>query len=163
MAWKLWLCDALVVGLLLARLAQTDASGLFSPRPEAETERVLEDLALLRARLDNFYDEAAAGSITAHALGRIEGKFLVDIERLERRLRSREAPPVLYDLAKAPAEVWERLSVPQRREVIRTLLDVTIHQTKPGRRVFEPPSGSGAWRGARPAAATASRWPPSSR
>lgn len=147
-ARKLTWLDELVQALILKRLSQPDALLLFSEQ-DGNAAGVLEKIAEKRARLDEFYDSAANGEITPSALGRIEGQLLSAISGLEASLRRFDVPTVLYDLAKAPPTVWEKLTLEQKREVVRCLLSVRVHRTLAprGTRQFDLEAIQIDWRG----------------
>lgn len=140
--------DELITELVLARLSQPDATGLFIRDDDGEVGRVLDEVATLRARLDSFYDAAADGELSASALGRIEAKLLSEIEALENQVRRIELPTAIYDLSDDPHGVWESLSIVQRREIIRVLLDIRIMPSKTvkGSRKFDPDSIAVTWK-----------------
>jgi DNA invertase Pin-like site-specific DNA recombinase len=141
-ARKTWAVDELITKLVIARLNRPDAADLFTT-PENHDD--LDELAALRARLDTFYDAAAAGEITATALARIETKLLAEITALEHRSRTANVPTVLYDMIGNAEAVWEQLSMPQRREVIKTLLDVKLLRSYRGARTLQPESVVVTW------------------
>ncbi|MDQ3762218.1 MAG: recombinase family protein [Actinomycetota bacterium] len=141
--------DELVSELVVARLSTPDAWSLF-PRSgeDTNTDQAAETVRALRARLDGFYTQAAAGEITPAGLARVEQRLLPQIADAERRARPRRLPAVVVDLAEAPdaAATWEQLSVPQRREVVRTLLLVRILPTGRGTQRFDPERIQIVWR-----------------
>jgi hypothetical protein len=81
-------------------------------------------------------------------LGRIEAKLLSEIDGLESQVRRIELPTAIYDLGDDPHGVWESLSVVQRREIIRVLLDIRIMPSKTvrGSRKFDPDSIAVTWK-----------------
>lgn len=143
-ARKVWAVDDLITELVLRRLEMPDALEVFALESDAEDQLAV--LAEKRARLTSFYDAAGAGEITATALGRIEQKLLGEIEALERRLQRTSAPTVIYDLVKQPRKVWKKLLITQKREVIRTLMDIRLLKTRRGERVLNPETIVVQWR-----------------
>lgn len=91
----------------------------------------------LRAQLDDFCDKAAAGDLSAASLARVEAKLLPQIKAAEARSRSAVAPEVVDLLGVNARQHWMSMPLTSKRNVIRTLVDVTIH---PGGRgyVFRP-------------------------
>lgn len=141
--------DALVVDLVIARLSQPEAAQMFvDDEDDEEVKRALDAIAEKRARLDTFYEKAAKDKLSAAGLARVEATMLNEIDALEKQVRRVELPTTVCDLAESPAEVWEGLSIVQRREVIRVLLDVKIMLStlKPGSRAFDPNSIDVTWK-----------------
>jgi DNA invertase Pin-like site-specific DNA recombinase len=143
---KLEWVDELIVGLVIARLSQPDASMLFAAPDDAESA-TLDAIADKRSRLEQFYEAAANGEITAAGLGRIEANLLVEIEVLESRIRRYDVPTVVYELLRSPAQRWATLTLEQKREVLRTLLAVRILPGHSGSRRFDPETIEVSWRG----------------
>lgn len=140
--------DALIEGLMLRRLARPDALMLLAV-DEGEPPAVLMQIAEKRARLDSFYDSAATGEISPQALARIESRLIPEIEALEAEVRRFDVPTVLYDLANEPLQVWPDLTLEQKREVIRCLLEVRVHRSSfpGGTRRFDASTIEVRWQG----------------
>lgn len=131
--------DALVVAVTVARLQQPDILRLMTPEGDEAVVRALEESREKRARLEGFYDAAAAGELSPAALARIEAKLLPEIAAAEKRAERVAVAPVVADTAGPDAaERWERLSMPQKREVIDALMRVRILPTGRGARRFDP-------------------------
>jgi len=96
--------------------------------PEAVSEAVHE-LSTLSARLDDAYVAFRNGQLSAALLGRIEADLMPEIAEVERRTRLVSLPTVAADLATADNVMasWDALSVEQRREIVRALVDVVVH------------------------------------
>lgn len=137
--------DEVVVTAVLNRLAQPDAIDLFTPNDTAARD-ALTEAAEKRARLNAFYDAAAAGELTPAALARVEARLLPEIETAERRA-SRSRSPALRNLpGPDPATRWQQLTVPQRREVVITLLEVRIDKAAvKGSQTFDPATVRLTW------------------
>ena len=133
--------DEYVTDVVLARLEMPDlAEALAEPRDD-ETAAALAEAREKRARLEGFYDVAAAGELTPAALARIEARLLPEIELADRRARAAVTSPLVADTAGPDARArWEKLTLPQKREVIATLVDVRILPTVRGARTFRPES-----------------------
>lgn len=131
--------DAFVTETIIARLSQPDALDLFAAEHDPHIAAALEQARDLHARLEGFYEEAAAGRLTPGGLARIESRLLGEIAIAERRARPC-LPSAITDLAGPDvAERWAALSVPQRREVVRALMVPVIHKApREGRRLFNP-------------------------
>ncbi len=140
--------DALVVGVVLARLARPDLAELMAgPDEQDDVVRAARDEATTkRARLEGFYDAAAAGELTPAALARIEARLLPEIEAAEKRAQPRPLSPLVRDVAGPDAaETWERLTIHQKRELVDLLCTVTVLPAGRGRRTFDPASVDIIW------------------
>jgi site-specific DNA recombinase len=137
--------DELIEKLIVARLSRPDALSLFTPSDESE--ETLDQIAEKRARLETFYDAAAAGELTPRALARIEQTLLSEIEVLEAKVRRYDVPSVVYELAKRPEKVWKTLTLEQKRECLRCLVEITLHPSRRGEHSLDPKTVKVAWRG----------------
>lgn len=141
--------DDLVVRVIIARLSRPDALKVFTVGGDsAATAAAAEEARELRARLEGFYDAAAAGDLTPTGLARIEAGLLPKIRDAEGRAQPQGLPPGLAGLAGPDvAERWASLGVPARREIVRTLLRVRLLSVG-GRayRRFDPDSVAIEWR-----------------
>ena len=134
------LVDAYVEEFLFTLLSRPDFADAFSDDTVAEQVRdAAAQVETLRERLDEHYEEAAAGRLSARALGAVEARLTAEIERLETQMRTLRIPTVARDLAApTPAEVeraWRTLSLEQRRQVAETLLTIVIRPHGRGRRL----------------------------
>ncbi len=120
--------------VVLARLSQPDIRDLIAGDDVASMDALREARAL-RARLETFYDAAAAGEVTSSALARIEATLLPKIVVAERQSASSAVSPMLTEFGGGHARaVWEGLGVAQRRELVTTLLTPVILRTQQGAR-----------------------------
>ena len=141
--------DAYVTEWILERLSRPDAGGLLAGDPEDDdTAEAMAEADQLRARLDEFTDAAAAGDVTPAALARIESQLLPKIEAAEKRAQSVTVSPVLQDMIRPDiADVWPGLPISQQREVVRTLVNVSLHKAQvKGRVKFDPSRVEITWR-----------------
>lgn len=140
--------DDLIESLMIRRLSRPDAAALFATE-DVDSGRTLDEIAAKRARLETFYDAAASGEITAAALARIESKLLAEIEAQEATVRRFDVPSVVYDLVKKPKKVWGTLTLEQKREVIRCLVEIRVHKSSipGGTRRFDPSTIEVRWQG----------------
>jgi site-specific DNA recombinase len=128
-----WL-DEVVSGVIVGRLAQPDAADVYRV-DDARTAAVAGELAILRARLDSFIEQAADGHVSAAALAKIEAKLSPEIAAKERSLDALAVPPALRQVLGADdvAVAWAGMPVQAKRAVISALL-TSITARKPPRR-----------------------------
>jgi site-specific DNA recombinase len=139
--------DEYVTEVVLCRLERPDLADAFTDTADAETAAALAEAREKRARLDGFYDAAAAGELSPQALSRIEARLLPEIEAAEQRALPRFTSPLVTEVAGSEArERWERLPITARREVISTLMTIRIMPSTRGRRTFDPESVAIEWR-----------------
>jgi hypothetical protein len=140
--------NAVIEGVTVARLQQPDALDLLTTGGDEAVSGALAEVAEKQARLDGFYDEAAAGRLTPAALARIEARLLPEIEAAERRAHRATVPAVVAATAGPDAAArWARLTLPQRRQIIDTLMTVRILPTGRGARTFRPEDVEIVWKG----------------
>jgi site-specific DNA recombinase len=136
-----------ITEVTLVRLERPDLADLIAGEHDEETEAALAQAREKRARLEAFYDAAAAGELTPAALSRIEARLLPEIEALERRAQAQFTSPLVAAIAGPNArERWATLTLTQRREVISTLMTVRIMPTVRGSRDFRPEAIEVVWR-----------------
>jgi site-specific DNA recombinase len=139
--------DALVEAVTVARLQRPDILELLTDDDDEAVIAALTEAREKRARLDGFYDAAAAGNLSPAALARIEATLLPEIAAAERRAQRVGLPPLVADTAgPSAADRWDALSLPQRREVIKALMTVRILPTGRGVREFNPEHIEITWR-----------------
>lgn len=141
--------DAHITELVLERLGRADAAELLAD--DAQDEELLAAIAEseeLRARHREFIDKAAEGKLSAEALARIEEKLLPKIQDAERRTQAVNLSPALRGVVRPDIrEIWPTLSVSHRREIVRSLMDITLHRApKKGRTAFDPERVRVVWK-----------------
>lgn len=143
--------DQLVNKVIVARLSRPDALELLGgTQVDVRVSAALGEAAEKRARLESFYDAAAAGELTPVALARIEARLIPEIEAAERYAREATVAPVLREMASLGdiGERWHQLPITVRREIIRLLMTVRILPTVRGARTFDPAAVKIEWRSA---------------
>lgn len=142
--------DAYVTAIVCERLSRPDAAGVLRP-PDAEdaTAVARADADRLRRRLDDAASDYADDLISREQMLTISARLRPEIEALD--AASVPGPPVVGALADLVAAddvhaKWQQLDVRQRRGVIRLLVTVRIHKTRPGRG-FDPASVEVVWKG----------------
>jgi site-specific DNA recombinase len=139
--------DAYITAVILERLATVDFGDVTAEHPEVAAART--EAAELRERMDDATSEFTAGNLKAATLGKIEADLEPKIKAAEKRARAAAVPPNLADLAGEGVDArWDALSVEQRREVVRVLVDITVlPSTRPsGSRGFDPDAVRLEWR-----------------
>jgi site-specific DNA recombinase len=116
-----------------ARAYAKDDAQMMKEIEEAEAEA-----KLLQAELDEFYEEAGAGRLSARALVAVEAEKLPKIEAAKKRARSLSVPPLVRELAGASVEeiakAWKGLELSQRRAIVEALVEVRLKPQGTGRR-----------------------------
>jgi DNA invertase Pin-like site-specific DNA recombinase len=141
--------DAMVVVAVVDRLADPDLAQLLTAARGSGVAVALAKVRELRNRLDAFYDKASDGSLSPEALSRIEARLLPQIAVAERAAAVRPVPTCVSEAAGPDAERrWDAMSLTQRREIIRALVEIRILPTGRGRRIFDPTSVEVRWVGA---------------
>lgn len=141
--------DTYVMEWIIERLSRPDAADLLAQDDQGtDVIAAMAEASELCARLDEFYDSAAAGRLTETGLAKIEAQLLPQIEAAEQRAQAVNVAPVLKDVIRPDiAEIWPALPVAQQREVVRTLVTVTLHTAKvKGRVKFDPSRVDIAWK-----------------
>lgn len=131
--------DRLVTLAVVRRLESPDVLDLLASGDDAAAE-AFSEARRLRERLDGFVDQAVDGSLSPQALARVEAKLRPQIAAAERRARSAISSPLVAELAGPDAgEKWKALTVRERREVVRALVEVRIYKAPiRGQRVVNP-------------------------
>lgn len=132
--------DKLVVEAVLQRLESPDAMDLLLSN-DASAADAYKEAAELQSRLDGFIDEAAEGLLSSQALGRIEAKLRPQITAANRRARAAISSPLVRKMASPNARAeWKELTMPERRELIRALIEVRIFRAPKGMRGHANPN-----------------------
>jgi len=129
--------DDYVTAVVLARLRRPDMADLLAG-DDAVAHASLNEARELRGRLEAFYDAAAAGDLTPAALARIEATMLPKIRAAEHASTASAHPVLAEFVGNDPAEVWDQLSVVQRRALVQALLTPVILRTRQGARQLDP-------------------------
>ena len=133
--------DDFVQRALWLRLARPDIVELLAEDERAETRsaELLGEIAAKQKRLDDARDAYAEGAegMSLAALMRIEARLEPEIKQARAQLNQARIAPVLDGLVlpdvKSIEAAWWKRTVPQRREVIRTLIErVEILPLAPG-------------------------------
>jgi len=139
---------ALVTTLILGRLAQPDLlQSITSKKSDPEAEEAKAEAEELKARLDEAVTKFVAGKLSAAVLAKVEASLQPKIDSANLRGRQTYLPPILKAVAGSKVdERWDALSVRQRREIVKTLIDITIIPVGQGKRAFDPEAIKTEWR-----------------
>jgi DNA invertase Pin-like site-specific DNA recombinase len=142
-----WVIELAVVGFL----SREDAAEILaaSSRGGEDAAAALVEIEEKQARLDGWYDQAAAGKLSKAGLERIEATLLGEIADARKRARraalARIAPVLEPLIGPDAAERWEELDMPRKREAIRALMRIRILPVGKGKRIFDPESVDIDW------------------
>lgn len=121
--------DSHIRELLVGRLSAPDAVALIA-RDDAEAGRLrglMDKVADKRARLKQFYNQAASGDLSPAGLAVIERTLLAEIEAAQRKAKSIQLVPLIGDLISPDPEVvayeYDRMGMDRKREVITALFE----------------------------------------
>jgi DNA invertase Pin-like site-specific DNA recombinase len=134
-----------VEAVMVERLSRPDALAITARKPDALKASTAARDAIL-ARMDTAADNFAQGVITPRQLARINEQLKEQLDAAEQDVRKHQ-PNRILDGMTGPraAEAWEGTSIERRREIVRTLMEVTILPSGPGIR-FSPEQVKIEWR-----------------
>ena len=133
--------DKLVTELMLRRIEEAGGPEDFSDPHQAEA---LEEARKLRANLDEAVDLFTQGKLSASSLARAEAQMLPQIRDFERVGRKILAPELVTLLDGDTRSEWEEMDISSRRNLVSSILKVTLLKAKPGNR-FDPESVAVEW------------------
>lgn len=142
--------DRFISDLMIGRLSMPDAVTMFaSPKVAVDVPALSASKAALEARAGELGVMFADGDIDAVALRRGTERLRSEIADIEAELaKARESGPV-EELVLDPAgvaAVWETKSAEFRSQVIRSVADVRVMPTAPGRRKFDSSDIDVTWK-----------------
>ncbi|WP_411731718.1 recombinase family protein [Paeniglutamicibacter sp.] len=142
--------DALVEGLVIARLSRPDAVQLLKPSaPDVDIEALRAEATALRERLEDAARMYAKKEIQAAQLVAITRVLEDEISDLETQIADASRGSVLAGLIGSPdvAGEWTALDISRQRAIVRELFTcIVIEPVKRGARTFEPGSVTPTWR-----------------
>ena len=134
--------------VIIARLEEPDLLDVFVTDDGDDVQAAQTEVAVLRAELAELRAAKKAGRISLASFLEFEPDTLAKIDDAERRATPAAAPALITGLAGVDARArWEALTMPQRRQVIRTLCTVRIFKARPGARTFDPDTVKIEWKG----------------
>ncbi|WP_423489294.1 hypothetical protein [Mycobacteroides sp. PCS013] len=138
--------DTRVQEAVLAFLTSVDAS-VFASGDDRESVAALEQAQVLRDRLAEYAELASKGKVSPESFMRIEGSLLAEIAEMESKANVAMSNPLAERLAGPEARLrWDRLTLIEKRDVIRSLAKVTILKSTVGTRRFNPDDVAIEWR-----------------
>jgi len=118
--------DKLVEDHIIARLSRPDAMLALMPDTE-DAHALIEEAAVLRARLNLAADQYGDDQIDGEQLARITAKLKPQLVALEERIKATSVAPDLSDLASPDiGKRWASLPLARRRAVIDLMVTVRI-------------------------------------
>ncbi len=130
--------DAVVEGVMVARLQKPDALSALAAGDPAEARRARADVAALEARLELAADEYADGSITGAQMRRITERLRPKIDFARSAANRAEPSAVISNVAGPDADArWKAAPLEVKRSLIEMLLTITILPAGPGK-PFDP-------------------------
>lgn len=133
--------DRYITTLTLGRLSAPDVYPALAASDDSAVMAARGEVEVLRARLEGFYDSAAAGELSPAALARVEARLLPEISDAERRATMAATPPQLRALLDPEVDMWQRwdeMSPAARKDVLRVLFSVIrVHPAQGRRSTFE--------------------------
>lgn len=130
-----------VTDVILERLSRPDAIDLLSsPASDDQVAQARAERDELTARLESFYEQAAAGQLSSTGLAKMEARLLPQIEAATSRAQPVPVPQVLRDLVGDRTRVrdaWGRLDIAVRREIVMILMEVRLRPLGRGAKLYE--------------------------
>lgn len=132
--------DGYVIDVIVGRLSREDARGLLVAEDRPDVAALQDEAAALRVRLDGLADAFALGEINRSQLQTGSARLQGRLDEIGQATAHVSRSPVLADLVNAEdvRAAWDRLSLARQREVVKTLMVVTILPGGGGRKSFDP-------------------------
>lgn len=140
--------DELVTAVVLERLSRPDAVDLLTTREAPDTAQLRAKAAAIRERLDDLATGLEEGLLTLGAVRKSSDRLRAELAAIDACLQATIHADVLRPLVTAadPSGAWERLDLAQQREVVDTLMSVTLLKPETGTREFDPESVRIDWK-----------------
>ncbi|MFL1999496.1 recombinase family protein [Microbacterium sp. A1-JK] len=140
------LVDEVVVRSIVGRLSKPDAAELFASGDSGVADECRKEIAGIDAKLDLAAGQFASDEITAPQLKRISAQLRERREQATRRLEAAQPRTAFTSLAGPKAgERWDKLPLAAKREVVETLMTITIQPSGRGKS-FDPQLVAIEWR-----------------
>jgi DNA invertase Pin-like site-specific DNA recombinase len=141
--------DEFIGAVVVARLSRPDAVPLFAkPDTSGRLANLRDEERRLTARLDGLAEAFALGDIDRRQLTAGTARLRAGLEDIAAEMPSLVATPAVAQLIRAQdvAASWEGLSTEAKREVVGTLMVVTLYPPGRGARTFRPETVAVEWR-----------------
>lgn len=136
--------DLYVEEIVIARLSQPDA--LAAWQDESDRDTAIEELARLEAERDALFASYERGETQMSTVLRLEPGLAERIDRARTAAEPHGVPPAVRELHEGEIrEVWREMPLRGKREVIRSLMEITVNRVKRGSR-FDPSGIDVAWK-----------------
>jgi DNA invertase Pin-like site-specific DNA recombinase len=130
--------DLIVSEVVIARLSQPDAISMFAVTDSTAADEAQAIMAAVDAKLEIAADQFADDSITGAQLKRITARLRDERKQAENKFKAAQPRTAVADLAGGDVRAkWDAYPVSIRREVVESLMKVTIMPAGSGRR-FDP-------------------------
>lgn len=131
--------DTYVEAVIVQRLTRPDARDLFTADDSEQVGDLQRERSGLLARLDDLADAFASGEITRRQMTSATAKMNTRVQEIDETLPRLASGPLARVLTHDDVEAaWDALDVETRREIVSTLVDVTVHRAGRGARYFDP-------------------------
>jgi site-specific DNA recombinase len=118
--------DEVVEAVVIGRLEDPALLEHMSEDP-GEMNRAVQERDAVLARMDELADSLTNGDMTRRQFARVNAGHMEQLERAESKLQGLYRPGGLEDVAGPDAaNAWAGLTIERKREIVRTLLRVTI-------------------------------------
>jgi len=124
--------DSFVTEKVRKRHVTMDVSEIEDEDQDQARAMAKKELAALEQRLEEFTTEALAGRLSAVLLGRMEADLTPKIEDARTRSKAVSASHLLHNVIENP-EIWEDMTLAERRETIRDMCTIHVDQYANGR------------------------------
>jgi site-specific DNA recombinase len=128
--------DTHVSAITVEYLSRPDSiAAMRRAMPSPGTAPLEAEIADVRAQLDGIAAQARNRRITPTQMGDASQPLIADLERLETRLAAAARPALLSPFAgHEPEEVWDAMTLDEKRVIVDGLFTVTVHPAPKGRR-----------------------------
>ena len=142
--------DELVESVVTARLKQPDVRAMLAEREAPDVTGYRQQAAALRERLDDLATGLEEGMLTLTAVRRSSDRLRAELAKIEQQIAAATEADVLAPLVGATdvRAAWGGLDLAQRRQVIDTLMTITLLPPERGRNTFDPETVQIDWKGA---------------
>ena len=127
--------DTFISAMVVRFLRRPDSiAELTAGMPAPDTTFLRSEIAAVRGQLDGLAIEARDRRITARQMGATSEPLIAELAELETRLGAAERPAILSPFAgRDPGDVWDRMSLDQKRVVVAELYTITVNPAPKGR------------------------------